>query len=150
MKDILITDFTNCIFQKAFKLYFNELGINVKNWDALFAEMNEEKDNIAYIRLSESDQIIGFIQFKPITLSSWFFESHMGFIREFWIAGEYRGKGCGRDLLGLAEMYFRDNGIFKSILTTGTASIFYEKNGYTKDITIIAKNRDDVYIKELK
>lgn len=150
MKDLLITDFMNCDFQKAFKLYFDELGINVKQWDTLFAEMNSAKETVAYIRLSEADQIIGFIQMSFITLDSWFFTSHLGFIREFWVAKEYRGKGNGRDLLKLAETYFKDNGVFKSILTTDTAPIFYEKNGYTKDIAITAKNQDDVYVKELK
>ena len=150
MKDLLITDFTNSDFQKAFKLYFDELGVKVEQWDALFAEMNEGKDNVAYLRSSEANQVIGFIQFIPITLSNWFFQSHLGFIREFWIAKEYRGKGYGTDLLRLAEMYFKDNGIFKSILTTDTAPIFYEKNGYIKDVAIAAKNKDNVYIKELR
>lgn len=150
MKDLLITDFTNLDFQQAFKLYFDELGVNVKHWDELFAEMNQDKDNIAYIRFSEANEIIGFIQFIPITLTNWFFESHMGFIREFWIAKEYRGKGNGSDLLRLAETYFKDNGILKSILTTDTAPLFYQKNGYTRDVSIVAKNQDDIYIKELK
>ncbi|HBR31548.1 MAG TPA: hypothetical protein DD733_05655 [Clostridiales bacterium] len=38
----------------------------------------------------------------------------------------------------------------KSILTTDTAEKFYEKNGYVKDSTIIAKNKDDVFVKELR
>lgn len=150
MKDLLITDFTNSNFQNAFKMYFDELGVNVEHWDALFAEMNQDNGNIAYIRLSEANQTIGFIQFKPITLSNWFFQSSLGFIREFWIAKEYRGNGNGTDLLRLAETYFRDNGICKTILTTDTAPIFYEKNGYIKDIAISAKNKDDVYVKELR
>lgn len=150
MKDLLISDFTNVDFQKAFKLYFEELGVSVKQWDALFKEMNQEGDNIAYIRLSDTNQIVGFIQFKPIMLSNWFFKTNLGFIREFWIAKEYRGIGNGKDLLNLAEMYFKEMGIVKLILTTDTAPIFYEKNGYTKDITITAKNEDYVYVKELK
>ena len=150
MKDILITDFTNVDFQNAFKLYFDELGVTVKQWDKLFAEKNEEKDNFAYMRFSEKDQIVGFIQFQPITLSNWFFNSTMGFIREFWIAKEYRNNGNGKDLLKLAETYFINNGIFKSILTTDTAPEFYEKYGYVKDMAVSAKNQDDVYIKALK
>lgn len=149
MKDILITDFTNHFFQEAFKLYFEELGISVRQWDKLFTEMNEDKDNFAYIRLSENNETIGFIQFTTITLSGWFFEENLGFIREFWIAKEYRGAGNGRDLLRLAELFFKDKGIAKSILTTDTAPEFYKKCGYMKDISVTAKNKDDVYIKNL-
>lgn len=150
MKDLIITDFTDIRFQTAFKFYFDELGVEVKEWDTLFTEMNQEKDNVAYVRLSNTDQIVGFIQFKPITLSNWFFKANIGFIREFWVSKEYRGTGNGKDLLSLAEMYFKENGIVKSILTTDTAPIFYEKNGYVKDTTITALNNDDVYVKELK
>ena len=38
MKDLLIHDFTNDIFQNAFKAYFAELDIEVANWDRLFLE----------------------------------------------------------------------------------------------------------------
>ena len=149
MKDILINDIANSYFQEAFKSYFEELGISVRQWDKLFKEMNEDKDNYAYIRLSENNETIGFIQFTTITLSSWFFEENLGFIREFWIAKGYRGAGNGRDLLRLAESFFKDKGIAKSILTTDTAPEFYEKCGYMKDIILTAKNKDDVYIRNL-
>jgi len=150
VKDLLISDFTNSCFQKRFKLYFDELGVNVKDWDELFNELNDEKDNRAYVRFTDTDDVIGFILFKPIALSNWFFNLKLGLIREFWVSKKYRGMGNGKSLLHLAETYFKENGLHKSILTTDTAPKFYEKNGYIKDSTIIAKNEDDVFVKELK
>ncbi len=150
MKDILLSDFTNPLFQKAFKLYFEELKITVKDWDSLFNEMNQDKDTLAYVRLSDTDEVIGFIQFQPILLSNWFFSTQFGFVREFWVASKYRSAGNGNSLLRLAETYFKEKGLHKSILTTDTAEAFYEKNGYKKDPTIIAKNKDDVFVKDLR
>jgi GNAT superfamily N-acetyltransferase len=126
------------------------LGIKVTDWDGLFNEMNEETGNYAYVRFTYTNNVVGFIQFKPIELSNWFFNVKMGFIREFWISKDYRKNGNGTDLLQLAEAYFIENGLYKSILTTDIAHKFYEANGYIKDANIVAKNKDDVYIKDLK
>lgn len=150
MKDLLISEFCNEQFQSAFKRYFDELGVNVTDWDNLFIKMTEDKDNLAYIRLTNDDKIIGFIQFNSIRLSNWFFETSYGFVREFWIDTEYRGKGNAEELLNLVEAHFLSNGIFKSILTTETSPRFFEKCGYVKDPTIHAKNNDDVFVKLLK
>lgn len=40
--DTLIADFSNPLFQMAFREYFGELNIAVQDWDRLFQEMNEE------------------------------------------------------------------------------------------------------------
>ena len=32
----LITDFTGPDFRESFRLYFNELGITIRDWDGLF------------------------------------------------------------------------------------------------------------------
>lgn len=148
MRDILIKDFTQEIFQNAFKLYFKELGIDVKNWDALFKEMSEEGCNNVYIKM-DNDEIVGFIMFKSEQLSNWFFEEKIGFVREFWIAEKYRKNGYGSHLLKLAEDYFRENGIYKIILTTDTATQFYVNHGYRLDKAYIAKNEDEVFVKNL-
>ena len=42
-----ITDFSNSIFQAAFKQYFQELGIIVSDWEDLFKQMNKDKETIA-------------------------------------------------------------------------------------------------------
>lgn len=147
--DILISDFTNPYFQRAFPAYFSELGESVKNWDRFFQRMNDDGDNFAYIRLSEENNIIGFIQFKIISLKNWLFDEHMGFIREFWVAQQYRGKGHGSSLLDMAESYFVSNSVHKSILTTDTAEKLYLSKGYRKDVDITAKNDMDVFVKNL-
>ena len=151
--DKLITDFTDPVFQAAFKQYFAELGINVKDWDGLFQEMNGDSGdgkNTAYVRKSADGGVIGFIQFVPIRFTSWFFEETAGFIREFWVAEAFRGRGHGAELLALAERYFLERGICTAILTTDTAERFYERHGYFRAHGCSAKNKDEVFVKRLK
>ena len=62
---------------------------------------------------------------------------------------EYRGQGCGSELLGLAEEYFKQKRITAVALTTDTAPGFYIKHGYRHDPGFAAKNGDPVYIKHL-
>lgn len=149
MKDILITDFSQERFQNAFKLYFKEFGVEIKDWKALFNEITEEGGNKAYIRTGDNDTIIGFIMFKIEELSNWFFKEKVGFIREFWVAGEKRNNGHGSHLLRVTEEFFKENGLHKSILTTDTAEHFYEAHGYYKDKAYVAKNGDEVFVKNL-
>lgn len=148
--DIMISDFSNPLFQTAFKKYFLELGYTIKDWNGLFKEMNDEGDNVAFVRTSMDGEVIGFIQFKPVKCSSWFFEETCGFIREFWVALEFRNKNHGTALISLVEKHFIDNGIYTSILTTDTAARFYERHGYVKAIGCKAKNQDEVFIKHLR
>lgn len=148
--DRMISDFSHSLFQTAFRQYFSELGYTIRDWDGLFKEMNDDGDNIAFVRTSTDGKVIGFIQFRPVKFSSWFFEETCGFIREFWIAEEFRNKSHGTALLGLAEKYFMDHGIYTSILTTDTAASFYVRHGYVKALGCKAKNQDEVFIKHLK
>lgn len=147
--DECITDFSNPLFQDAFRAYFAELGIPVKNWAGLFQEMNDEGGNTAFVRTSQDGLLIGFIQFRPIVFTSSFFEETCGFIREFYIAREFRGKGHGSALLYRAERHFKEKGICTSILTTDTAEDFYRRNGYKKLPGCKAKNQDAVFAKRM-
>ena len=147
--DVLISDFTDPVFQTAFKSYFSELGIPVRDWDGLFREMNEDSGNLAYVRRAKDGSTVGFIQFNLISFTSWFFEETCGFIREFWVSEAFRNAGHGAALLGLAEDYFREHGLHTGILTTDTAERFYLKHGYRKAPGCRAKNRDEVFIKQL-
>lgn len=150
--DILISDFTDPVFQGAFQQYFAEMGINVKDWDGLFREMNEGNEgekNAACVRMAADGGVIGFILFIPIRFTSWFFEETCGFIREFWVAEEFRSRGHGSELIALAERHFLEHGICTSILTTNTAERFYERHGYVKAPGCRAKNKDDVFAKRL-
>lgn len=152
-RDVLISDFTDPVFQAAFRQYFAELGINVKDWDGLFREMNAgdgDEKNEAYIRTASDGGVIGFIQFVPIRFTSWFFEEDLGFIREFWVAEPFRGRGHGTQLLALAESRFLERGIYAGILTTDTAVRFYERLGYVRARGCRAKNKDEVFVKRLR
>ena len=150
--DNLISDFTDPVFQAAFKKYFAEMNVNVKDWDGLFQEMNrgnEGERNVAYVRTAADGSLIGFILFIPIRFTSWFFEETCGFVREFWVADGYRSKGHGSELIALAERYFLEHGIYTSILTTDTAERFYERHGYARAFGCRAKNQDEVFVKTL-
>ncbi len=147
--DSVISDFTDPVFRKAFKQYFAELDCSVRDWDGLFREMNGEGDNAALVRTGADGEIVGFILYKPVKFSSFFFEETCGFIREFWVSSEYRHRGHGTALLALAEKRFLENGIYTSILTTDSAPNFYEKRGYVRAPGCQAKNHDEVFVKRL-
>ncbi len=147
-KDYFVSDFSNLQFQTAFKQYFSEIGINVKNWDELFREMSEDNSIVAIVRTMDDD-VVGFIMYAPIKFSSWFFEGDFGFVREFWIAKKYRNLGYGTELLSLAEKEFQKQNFPVSILTTDTVDDFYIKRGYRKCPDVQAKNKDTVYMKML-
>ncbi len=149
-QDSLISDFSSPVFQNAFKQYFDEVDVKVSDWDGLFGEMNSEGGNYAFVRTADDGRIIGFIQFKPIEFTSWFFNETCGFIREFWISPEFRNQGHGSALISLAEDYFIKEGMQTSILTTDTAERFYLKHGYFKAFACKAKNQCDVFKKRLK
>ena len=115
--DNLISDFSDSLFQAVFKQYFSELGLHIRDWDGLFREMNADGGNLAFVMTSDSGNVIGFIQFKLLKFTC-------GFIREFWVADEYRNQAHCSALLALAEEHFLKNGIYTSILTTDTISGF--------------------------
>ena len=147
--DVKITDFLDPRFQNAFKSYFAELGIVVRDWDGLFREMSQGEGTTAIVRSDPTGAVIGFIIYETIELKSWFFEKTAGFIREFWVANGFRGLGHGSDLLRLVEEDFGGQGIRSIMLTTDTAEGFYQTRGFRLDPSMKAKNGDPVYVKEL-
>ena len=149
MHDLFITDFDNLVFQRAFKTYFAELGVNVSCWGDLWEEMNRG-NNVAFLKVDENQNAVGLIQCQIIESKSWFFKEHYGFIREFWVRKDCRNMGYGTQLLALAEQYFLDNEVVQSILTTDSAEKFYLKHGYKKRTDIAAKNNDAVFVKMLQ
>ena len=80
--DIMISDFSNPLFQTAFKKYFLELGHAIKDWNGLFKEMNDDGDNVAFVRTSMNDKVIGFIQFKPVKLPLHAFTKDMDTLKQ--------------------------------------------------------------------
>ncbi|MBE6483956.1 MAG: GNAT family N-acetyltransferase [Actinomycetaceae bacterium] len=148
--DELITDFTLPLFAEAFQRYFAELGIDVPDWHGFFRQMNCEGSNAAFIRSAGDGRAIGFIEFQPIEFTSWFFRETCGFIREFWVAKDFRTSGHGAALLDLAEAHFVEQGIHTSILTTDTVPDFYLKRGYAPALGCKARNEDAVFVKRLE
>lgn len=148
INDIEIRNFNHPLFQKAFQDYFTESGIFLKNWDALWQEMNQDEGNFAILRILDEKEVIGFILGQPISSKSWFFEEKQGFIREFWVSPAYRGMKHGTSLLHMAENRFHEQNIVRIILTTDTAENFYLKNGYQKRPDIIARNKLMVFVKQ--
>ncbi len=145
--DTLITAYAaDLAFQTAFRAYFGELGCRVTHWDGLFAEMDESADP-TWTRRDENGRVIAFIQFTMMDMTSWFFTAKYGFIREFWVAPEYRRQGHGDALLRLAEESITRQGATQAILTTDTAPDFYRKRGYVRNSNFAAKNGDGVFIK---
>ena len=149
MDNITITDFSDARFTQMFRRYFGELGIAVRDWDGLFREMNGG-ENTAIISVAPDGHATGFIQFCPMRFESWFFTFRAGFIREFWVEPESRGRGIGSELLRLTEEYFQRAGLRWAILTTDTAERFYTCRGYKPAPDIGAKNGDTAFIRDLE
>lgn len=147
--DELIADLSLPAFQHAFRQYFTELDIHVSDWDGLFREMAGQADNAAFLRTAPEGAAVGFLQFCPITFTSWFLEETCGFIREFWVAPGFRAQGHGSALLRMTESHFLNAGIYTSVLTTDTAPGFYQKHGYSPAPGCTAKNGDPVFTKRL-
>ena len=146
---ILLSDFTDPRFCAAFRAYFAELDIPVRDWDGLFREMNGEGNNRAFLLL-DGEETAGFLQFQMNAFSNWFFEEPFGFIREFWVAPGYRRRGYGSLLLERAENYFLDHGAHRVLLTAGPDAVdFYLAGGYEKAPGIRAKNQMEVLVKAL-
>ncbi len=145
--DTLITAYTaDAAYREAFRAYFAELGCRVTNWEGLFAEMDESAD-FSWTRRDENGRVIAFIQFTLMDMTSWFFTAKYGFIREFWVAPEFRRQGHGSQLLQMAEKTIAECGAGQAILTTETAADFYRRRGYVRNLSFSAKNGDGVFVK---
>lgn len=149
-KDLLISDFSDPVFQSMFKQYFAEIDVKVNDWEGLWEEMNTQNGgNTAYIRTCDNEPA-GFIQFTEVTLENWFLKERLGFIREFWVAEKFRKQGQGTELLYLAEKYFKDKGIRRVVLTAEeNEQQFYLNRGYRICENIQAKNGIAVSVKDI-
>lgn len=101
-----VEDFEAEPLMSAFKTYFEEISGRERNWPMLFRQMNAEKDVTKAILRSDGDTVAGFILFCPLRLSCPFFTESYGYVRELWVAPDYRQTGTGRRLMALAEQYF--------------------------------------------
>ena len=103
MHDVFVEDFESEPFMAAFKTYFGEISGRERNWPMLFRQMNGEKEMTKAILLRDGDTAVGFVLFCPLQLSCPFFTETYGYIRELWVAPEYRRRGNGGRLPALAE-----------------------------------------------
>ena len=144
-----IEDYNHSEFQSVFTLYFNEIGIEIKKDTDLWNIMQNTKNLYCYA-VEDTRQIISFIMFQKEYLesSTGFFMERTGYIRELYVRKEFRKFGFGRLLLNIAEEYFKENSVFKLILTYENDAIdFYKKLGFIEDKSVTAKNNLDVVIK---
>lgn len=149
--DTLMTDMTDAALQRAFRAYYGELGVQVTNWEGLFAEISTSPDCL-FVRRDTEGTVTGFLLFAMLeaaTAGRGFYTARLGCVEEFWVAPELRGQGHGTALLRLAEKHFAQLGCGYAILTTDTAPGFYERQGYRLQKGISAKNQADVYLKPL-
>lgn len=152
MRDFEMLETLDNEFKHAFMQYFSDLGINnlsASDWDGIFTQMRAStEDRIMVYR--ENKRILGFIMFRSDTFTHWFFEEHVGFIREFWVDASLRSQGIGSELLDTVEAYFLNKQIYTLILTTDSALTFYHNHGFRIDPSIHAKNSDMVLTKHLE
>lgn len=144
-----ITDYNNSEFQSVFTSYYNEIGIEIKMNTDLWNIMSNTKEMYCYAAENKG-QIIGFIMFQNECLNSstGFFIERVGYIRELYVRKEFRKSGFGSVLLDIAKKHFKQNSVFKLILTYEKEAIdFYKKLGFIEDKSFTAKNNRGVVIK---
>lgn len=85
-------------------------------------------NSIIHAAIALTDEIpIGFSIYQIDTPDSdWCKRPGWGFIREFWIAKAWRGKGCGRKLAEHTEQHLRSLGASRLYLTSDGAVDFWE------------------------
>lgn len=173
--DVRMETYDDEALRTAFRQYFDELGCRITNWAGLFAGMNEvgreytwkqddgqggiasfvsglipEERDFTWTRRDETGRVIGFIQYTATEMTGWFFRAKTGFVREFWVAPEYRGQGHGTALLAMAEAELAEAGCGWVLLTTVTAADFYRRFGYEAQPMIRARNQEPVFARQLR
>ena len=135
--------------QTAFRDYFTELGVTVRNWDGLFREVNGS-DSRFLVRRDAAGDVAGFVLFARKEMTSGFFTAVLGCVEELYVRPALRGCGCGAALLAAAETELRRMGCGLAILTSDSAPAFYLRQGYAPAPAIAAKNGDPVFVKPLE
>lgn len=145
-----LSNFYDERFKQCFRAYFLEIGINLKEDTDVFDDITKsyEKENMRTFVIEEEKQYAGFIMLQPEHLKSGFFEERVGFIRELWVAPSFRRLGYGKQLIEIAEDYFKKEKISKLILTYEDDALgFYKRLGFNLDRSYNAKNDESVIIK---
>ena len=145
-----LSNFYDERFKLCFRAYFGEIGVKLKEDTDVFDEITkayEQEDMHAFV-IEKNKQFAGFIMLQPEYFKSDFFEERAGFIREIWIDLLFRRLGYGKQLIEIAEDFFRKKEIFKLILTYEDEALgFYKRLGFHLDGTYRAKNDGKVIVK---
>ena len=147
-----LSNFYDERFKQCFRAYFLEIGVNLKEDTDVFDDITEsyEKENMRTFVIEEDTQFAGFIMLQAEHLQGGFFEEKVGFVRELWVAPSFRCFGYGKQLIEIAEDYFKKKKIPKLILTYEDDALeFYKRLGFNHDSSYKAKNDGNVIIKHI-
>ena len=108
-KNVLITDFTDQLFIKAFRQQLlEEHGIlEIENFEILFNKLTSDNDYFAYVKVNDVDEVLGFIIGQRIQLSNNYFQEYYGYIKTLWKSEKCKNDSCFDELLSLCEDQFR-------------------------------------------
>lgn len=140
-------------FQEIFKEYLKELRINVKDYKALFLELDDDIANhdMQVLCIMDSSKIAGFAIYQENKLvDDWFFRLDTGFIREFYVTPKKRGNGIACFMEKIIINYFLEKNISILMLTSDEAEEFWVHLGYEYSPFFEAINASPVFIKKLK
>ena len=140
-------------FKEMFGEYFlNDFNIELteKELENICREITQKvKENILFLDLLMlNNSAKGFIIYQIDSPSSdWCEKEGYGFIRELFIAADFRKKGYGKDLAVYAENKLWDLSVPYIYLTAYESKNFWIKTGYQDSGEVSAKNDDRIYIK---
>ncbi len=152
-----ITKGLNCYsaeFQQAFREYFAEYGVVLKEHTDVFDELQKacDTEGMTSFLLWENEKIIAFVlyQVEQFASSSGFFSEKVGYIRELWVQKEHRRQGLATRLMEECFGDFRTEEVKKVLLTYDEdAEKFYLKLGFVYDDSYIAKNGLNCFVKTI-
>lgn len=155
MEIIKLTNVKNEEFEKIFRDYYKEDGIELKPDTKVFDEIQRslDKDYCKVLALRNDGKLIAFIMYEIVKLSTEdkFFKQKLGFVREIYVLPSERNKGFSKVLMQNVENYFIEHGIKRSILNAHENMYeFYFKQGYYIDETYKCGNELKCLFKDLK
>ena len=108
-KNILVTDFTDQLFIKAFRQQLlEEHGIlEIENFEILFNKLTSDDDYFAFVKMNEVDEVLGFVIGQKIQLSNNYFQEYYGYIKTLWKSNKCKIDSCFDELLRLCEEQFK-------------------------------------------
>ena len=141
--------FADPAFRDAFRAYFAELGITVRDWEGLFRYL-DASGSCVLVHQHEDGRVIAFLLHSTKTMSSGFYTAQIGCIDELYVAPDCRRQGLGAALLSAAEELLTREGCGYVFLTSDSAPAFFTRQGYSHQPSVTAINGDPVFVKSLE